>query len=405
MKSLSGKTVLILGGSRMQLPLIEEALLNKMHVVVMDQNKKAIGMQKTSSVIIESISNIDQATNKAFLFHKNIRLLDAVLTVGTDFSLTVSHIAKKLKILGGLPLEDALATTDKEAMRKRLFKANCPQAKFIVLNDLNHLKDLVLPFSFPAVVKPVDSMGSRGVRRVDRKEDLHQASKEAFVFSKKKRIIIESYIQGDEFSLDALIYNKKIHITGIADRKIIGAPYFVELTHTIPSQKDSLVVSQVIQAFKSAIKAMNIKQGAAKGDIRFNPKEGAFIGEIASRLSGGYMSAYTYPYYSGVNLMKAILQVTFGIKPTDLEVKKNQVAMDLGIIGNGGTIKKIHGINKISKIKGVKNIFLNVKVGETIKIPKNNLMKAVNVLIVADNHEKILKLEKKIRSLVVFELI
>ena len=405
MKSLSGKTVLILGGSRMQLPLIEEALLNKMHVVVMDQNKKAIGMQKTSNVIIESISNIEKAINKAFLFHKNTRLLDAVLTVGTDFSLTVSHIAKKLKILGGLPIVDVLATTDKEAMRKRLFKANCPQAKFIVLNDLNRLKDLVLPFSFPVVVKPVDSMGSRGVRRVDRKEDLYQASQEAFVFSKKKRIIIESYIQGDEFSLDALIYNKEIYITGVADRMIIGNPYFIELTHTIPSQKDSFVISQVVKTFKAAIKAMNIKQGAAKGDIRFNSKQGTFIGEIASRLSGGYMSAYTYPYSSGVNLMKAILQVTFGIKPTNLEVKKNQVAMDLGMIAPEGIIKKIRGINQVSKIKGVKDIFVNVKVGESIKIPKNNLMKAVNVLIVADNYEKLLKLEKKIRSLVVFELI
>ncbi len=55
---------------------------------------------------------------------------------------------------------------------------------------------------------------------------------------------------------------------------------------------------------KQGIRALGITIGCAKGDIKITPK-GAMMGELAARLSGGFMSAYTYPYATGVNLIRA----------------------------------------------------------------------------------------------------
>ena len=44
--------------------------------------------------------------------------------------------------------------------------------------------------------------------------------------------------------------------------------------------------------FEKGVKALGLSWGAAKGDVKYS-RGRAVIGEIASRLSGGYMSGWT----------------------------------------------------------------------------------------------------------------
>ena len=59
-----------------------------------------------------------------------------------------------------------------------------------------------------------------------------QEAKEASISGK---LIIEEFMEGPELSLDALVFDGRIEVTGIADRIIQRAPYFVEVGHTLPS--------------------------------------------------------------------------------------------------------------------------------------------------------------------------
>ena len=167
---------------------------------------------------------------------------------------------------------------------------------------------------YPLVIKPCDNMGARGVKKILQPDDLVSAFQEAKEASISGKLILEEFMQGPELSLDALVFGGRIEITGIADRHIEREPYFVEVGHTLPSNLPEAQQEAVKAFFRQAIRALGINHGAAKGDIKLT-SEGPKIVEIAARLSGGWMSAHTYPLSTGVDLMKAAIQVALGETP------------------------------------------------------------------------------------------
>ena len=147
--------------------------------------------------------------------------------------------------------------------------------------------------------------------------------------------------------------------------------------------------SKSILNFKNAVKGLGIEIGAAKGDIKVTP-EGAKVGEIASRLSGGFMSAYTYPYSTGVNLIKAAINIALGNPPGNLKEKYHKVSVERAIIPGSGVVKRIEGVEEALSIRGVKNVFITCNVGDTVHIPTSNVEKCGNVIAVADTREEAL---------------
>mgnify|MGYP003324256760 FL=1 len=269
-------------------------------VVVTDYNPESEGMLLADFPIEVSTRNINLTVNTAKQFHMACPL-DGVMTVGTDASQTVAAVADALN-LPGIPFEVAERATDKIKMRQILQEKGVPVPQFRPVWTLDEGREAVSSMELPLVIKPCDNMGARGVSKIERPDDLIPAFREAKEASISGKLVVEEFMEGPELSLDALIYKDAIHITGVADRIIEHSPYFVEVGHTLPSNLPGQQVKETIEVFKQAIRALGINTGAAKGDIKFTP-EGPKIVEIAARLSGGWMSAYTYPLSSGVNFL------------------------------------------------------------------------------------------------------
>jgi biotin carboxylase len=151
--------------------------------------------------------------------------ISGVMTAGTDFSASVAWIAQHLG-LPGIPYETALDASDKSRMRGRFAAAGLPSPEFTVFDGVPGQTPL-LPFPYPAVVKPVDNMGSRGCRRVDSPEELVQALSGAIGFSRKGRAIVEAFMEGPEYSVDALVYRGEVLVCGLADRHICFSHSFI----------------------------------------------------------------------------------------------------------------------------------------------------------------------------------
>lgn len=64
------------------------------------------------------------------------------------------------------------------------------------------LSDLAI-FSYPLIVKPTDSAGSKGVTRVDKEKNLKEALLHAFAHSIKNKIIVEQFIEKEGCSSDS----------------------------------------------------------------------------------------------------------------------------------------------------------------------------------------------------------
>ncbi|MEC9422850.1 MAG: alpha-hydroxy-acid oxidizing protein, partial [Nitrospinota bacterium] len=173
--------------------------------------------------------------------------------------------------------------------------------------------------------------------------------------------------------------------------------------HTIPSSLPEEKIKEAIAVFKQAIRALGINTGAAKGDIKYTIS-GSKIVEIAARLSGGWMSAYTYPLSSGVNLYKAAIQIALGQMPDDLEPKTTLVAAERSLIPAPGKILSIRGVEEARKIKGVREIILMKEAGDWAEEPKSNMGKVGYVITAAKTREEAIRINDLARKTIQIEV-
>ena len=393
--------MLIIGGGVFQVPAIKTAKSMGLKVVVTDYNPEAEGMLLADYPIEVSTRNINLTVNIAKQFHRSCPL-DGVMTVGTDASQTVAAVADALN-LPGIPFEVAERATDKIKMRQVLKEKGVPVPDFRPIWTLEECQQAIQDMPLPLVIKPCDNMGARGVRKIERLDDLISAFREAKEASISGKLILEEFMEGPELSLDALVFEGSIHITGVADRIIERAPYFVEIGHTLPSALPEKQQSRAVAVFKQAIFALGIDIGAAKGDIKITP-EGPKIVEIAARLSGGWMSAYTYPLSTGVNLYKAAIQIALGETPTDLKPKTSLVSAERSLLPPPGKILSIQGVEEARKIKGVKEIILMKEAGDMAEEPRSNLGKVGYVITVGKTREEAIRINDLAREILKIEI-
>ncbi len=396
------KAFIIIGAGLLQIPVIKESLRKGFYTVVIDRNPQAAGIKLADEWINCDIADYNACVRAAAGVHAH-RKAAGVITVGTDFSRTAAAVAARLN-LPGIDFQTADKATDKIKMRKVFNKNSLPQPAFYPVLNAQDLATAARQLDFPLVIKPADSMGARGVQKCSSAAELETAYKSAAAFSRSNRVIVEEYIAGNELSIDALVWKGKIYICGVADRIIEYPPYFVETGHIMPSRLDHNLLKDAENLFKRGITALGIKDGAAKGDIRIDKYNNTYIGEIAARLSGGFMSGFTYPYATGVNLTANALAIAAGQPPPDLKEKKAHCAIEKAIIAEPGYISSISGIEQAQKLPGVKNIFLKYKPGTAVTTPKNNVEKGGNVIVAAADYNKALTIVNKVFNTINIEI-
>jgi biotin carboxylase len=372
-------TIMILGAGTMQLPAIRIAKSRGWRVVVADGNPDAEGKG-----LCDTFAQVDLKDRDGLVdFARSCRAsggLDGVFTAGTDFSASVAWVAEKLG-LPGIPYEVAQRATDKALMREAFAREGVPSPRFACWTGGGDPSAAARGFAFPLVVKPVDNMGARGVRRVDGAAELEEACREALPLSRTGRVIIEEFMEGAELSLDAVVYRGAVTVCGVADRHIFFPPYFVELGHTMPTDLGPGIEKEACAVFEAGIRALGIDTGAAKGDIKVTPR-GVMIGEIAARLSGGYMSGWTFPLSSGVDVTGAALTIAVGLPPGDLAPRLARVSAERAFISIPGTVREITGLDRARAVQGVTDVFARVGPGGRVVFPRNNVEKCGNVIAV-----------------------
>jgi biotin carboxylase len=386
MAEFNGERLLILGAGVMQGPAIAIARSMGLYTVAVDGDPKAPGAAAANR--FECIDLKDKEGIEAL--GRSLKAgggLGGVMTAGTDFTATVAWVAEKVG-LPGIPYEAALNASDKERMRRCFTAAGVPSPGFVTVTHTSPGSVQKLPFDYPAVVKPVDNMGGRGCRRVNSPEELADALPEALKFSRSGRAIVEEFMDGPEFSVDAIVYKDEITICGFADRHIFFPPYFIEMGHTMPSSLGPKETGALLEAFTAGVRALGITAGAgaAKGDLKLSSK-GPMIGEIAARLSGGYMSGWTFPYASGVEVTRGAILAAMGRVPSGLYPLRNWTCAERAFISIPGTVRSIHGLSQARKTEYVKDLFLRIGEGIQVRFPENNVTKCGNIIAAAPSRD------------------
>lgn len=210
------KKLMILGGSRYIVPVIEKAHELGLYVITCDFLPNNIAHRYSDEYI--NVSIIDkEATLEA---SKKINI-DGIISFACDPGVvTAAYIAEKLNLPFQCSYKSAQILQDKGLFREFLLNNNfnCPHSKRYT--DCKKPFDEIDFFDWPVIVKPVDSAGSKGVTKVEQVEDLARAIDIALSESHNGAFIIEDFLtfEGYHSSADPFTVDGEVRFVSYSDQ-------------------------------------------------------------------------------------------------------------------------------------------------------------------------------------------
>jgi len=314
-----------------------------------------------------------------------------VYTQGQDFAVTVAYVAKRL----GLPSigdEVAYRTNNKIAMREAFEKADIPQPKF------HHIE------KYPVVVKATDNCASRGLTIVKNPIDLTDAIRFAQKHSTDGKYIIEEFIDGEEYSVDTIVYKGVVYPCGISDRVFLPkSDYAIQDGSITPSFLPAERQQRMYWLMQRCADALGVKWGAFKGDLIIDKFGKIYVLEVTARLSGGFDSQFRKPYSFGINLIKATIDLACGkaLDFSDLIPKWSKFSQTFTVFPKPGIIKEIRGEEELRNINGIRQVFITKKVGDRVSY-KNCADRVIHIVACRDTYKELQETIKRAKETIQF---
>ncbi len=304
------KKIMLLGGIRYLLPVIKAAHEQGYYVITADYLPDNIAHKFSDEYV--NVSIIDK---EAVLKVAREKQIDGIMSFGVDPGVvSAAYVAEKMGLSFQCSYEAACILQDKSRFRQFLSEHgfNCPNAKGY--DDLDEALRDEGCFSWPVIVKPVDSAGSKGVTEVFRKEDLKKAVETAFAASISKQIIIEDYLiaEGQSSGSESFFVNGELRYNAFYDQRFeLDSPNpFVPMVEQWPSAKDEGVLDDVRQQLQRLGTVMGFGTGLFNVEWRVSGGK-VYLMEVSPR-AGGNRLAEILNYATDVDVIKAEMLKSVG---------------------------------------------------------------------------------------------
>lgn len=364
------KKIMILGASILQLPAIEKAKSMGLEVIAVDMNPAAVGFQ-VEGITKEVISTIDAP---AILEAARRHGIDGIMTLASDMPMQSVALVSHALGLVGISEDTALKATNKAFMRDALREYGVPVPMYFRVKGKEAFIEAVgriRAAGYRCIVKPADNSGSRGVDLLKDDSDLEAAYAYTAQYSRGGELVVEEYMEGPEVSVETLALDGDVHVIQITDKLTTGAPYFVEMGHSQPSQLSEETKARIRAVAVAANKAIGIQNGPSHTEIKVT-KDGPKIVELGARLGGDCITTHLVPLSTGVDMVECCIRIALGEKP-DLTAKWDKGSSIRYLKTGTGRIKAIEGIEDARALEGVRQVSIVHGVGETAGTIKSSV--------------------------------
>ena len=314
------KKIMLLGGLRYLLPVIEAAHKLGYYVITCDYLPDNIAHKYSDEY--HNVSIIDK---EAILTLAKKLQIDGVMSFAVDPGvLTASYVQEKMGLPAFGPYESVYILQNKDRFRDFLTQNgfNVPKARgFASLKEALAEKQW---YSWPVIVKPTDSAGSKGVTRVDRWEELKPALETAFAHSLSKRVIVEEFIEKigcssdtDSFSIDGELK----FVSFSAQRFDASAPNpYTPSAYSWPSTMTKDQEKELTSELQRLLKLLKMKTTIYNIETRIGINERPYIMEVSPR-GGGNRLAEMIRFATGVDLITNSVRAAVGDEVVGVEQK------------------------------------------------------------------------------------
>ena len=353
------KRILFLGASEFQIAPIVYAKEQGHYVITCDYLPDNPGHK-----FADEYHDVSTTDKEAVLKLAKKLNIDGIVAYASDPAApTQAYVGNKLGLPSN-PYDSVMILARKDYFRDFLEKHNFLVPKSKSFYDLEEAYSWFLELEKPVIVKPVDSSGSKGVTRVDKKEKLESAFKYALEFSREKKVVIEEFFYRDGYQVagDGFVVDGELVFRSWANEHFDKfSNQFVPVGESFPSIMNEEKVLKAHTETQRLLTLLNIKSGALNFDFHFN-KEGEFSFLELGPRNGGNLIPEVIKYATGVDLVKYTVDSALGMDCSSLSMVEPTgfySSYILHALGDG-EVEDIWYSDEIKKNIIEKNIFINI---------------------------------------------
>lgn len=373
------RNVLIFGVGSLQQSIIQRAKRMGLYTVGIDPCENAICHNEVDAFEVVSGQDFEGTCSVVEKYGIN-----AIVTTATDKPLIMmARIAEKY----GFPfysVEAAQWSTDKFKMKERFELGGVPHAQGRLISKAEEADGLV----FPVIVKPRDNSGSRGVKLCRNNEELQVSINEALENSKLDTVLVEEFIEGQEYSIESLHHDGKSEVIQFTEKKTTEFPYNVELGHIQPANISDGNKQKIREIVEKIGNALYFENCPSHTELKINDR-GIFVIETSPRLGGDYITSTLTPLSTGVNLEDELLKMSLGeiITPTPNAIQ--YAGVRFFSFKEGSIIKHVPDTTFVKEWPHVVDFSFNLCEGECVHQITSSLNRYGHLTLTAGNKESI----------------
>lgn len=309
------KNVLILGVMAIQMDAILTLKQLDCKVFACAKAKDGPGADCADEFIMQDFMNKEEIIR--LIRNKKI---DVVYSVGSDLAMPlINEISEELNMVHFVSADTADICNHKWRLRETLRNSqwNIPYQIFENIDNKINV-------SFPAIIKPSDSSGQRGIHLINSRKEFEKYFYSVQGISREKKVVLERYVEGTELSVNAYIVNGKVCFCLASDR-ITWAQYTGLIhAHLIPSKHvNGDIAKKIENLVQETARLLGINNGPVYYQIKLE-RGNPYVIEITPRHDGCHMWKLI-KYATGIDLMKLTFEHLLFNNVSELEKERHEV--------------------------------------------------------------------------------
>ncbi len=287
---------------------------------------------------------------------------DAIVSID-DAGLKTAALASQELGLKHISTSTTDLAQNKIAMRQRLMECNVAQPIFQTYREGERLEEKLSTIGrFPLVIKPATLSGSIGVIRANSAQEVREAVpivraiQASHGCASEYPLLIEEYIHGTEYAVEAIVIGGELRILTIFDKpQPLHGPFFAETIYVTPTSLTKETADRLFEVLDSTRTALEIKTGPIHAEFRITGSGEIYFVELAARSIGGTCSK-AVPLSGGTSIEEVILAEALGLHAPDLSFENQASGVYMIPVPRKGRLKEINGIDRAKAVRWVTGV-------------------------------------------------
>lgn len=316
--------------------LLETAAKRHMQVLLLTANPNKYLFLPLINVQVVLLPTDDRQQLLEYLL--TLTEIGGIYSSSEYFIETAAWLAQQL----GLPTTNSQVIAvcrNKWLLAQKLQALSIPHPATLYLTPGMNIDNILQEATYPLIIKPQSCSGSVGVKLCENAQTVH--AQIAYIRDViKQNALVQTFITGQEFSVECCSYGQRHIIIGITKKYVSSAPFFIESGHDFPAVLDDHVVQRIHHLVTTLLNGLAYTFGFTHIELKLTPEHEIVVLEVNPRLAGG-MIPVLMELATGINILDWLLDIYCGKKSLPHIAYCHYAAIRQLILQQPGIIKSI----------------------------------------------------------------